>query len=269
MNSRSLSTLAIFGFVMLGTICLGLRQESIRRDEAAREDTLWELTYDANFRALASSGQAQSQVRLATPFDTRHCQVIRGRETWIVTNPNLHAKVTRPLSSTGNRMLVFSTRQASTTPYEAKAKFVLRLSPRADTGRMALESLASRDRFLRPEVDLPTTDPGIRQMAQLVPADAQTDFERLQWVLRVLFGYRFERREQQSDDARSRFDHKARHAEGRARGRWQRFAGRSGFPRGWWPVSSFGRARYSSRTCGSKYFRISSGSRLTRRTATR
>ena len=59
MNSRSLSTLAIIGFVMLGTICLGLRHESIGRDEAAREDTLWELTYDAHFRALASSGQAQ------------------------------------------------------------------------------------------------------------------------------------------------------------------------------------------------------------------
>jgi 7 transmembrane helices usually fused to an inactive transglutaminase/Transglutaminase-like superfamily len=178
---------------------------------------LWELTYDANFRALASSGQAQAQVRLATPFDTRHCQVIRGHENWIVTNPNLHAKVTRPLSSTGNRMMVFSTRQASTTPQEAKAKFVLRLSPRAGTERVALESLVSRDRFLRPEVDLPTTDPGIRQMTQLVPADAQTDFERLQWVFQFCSDIDSSDLEQQSDDAKVALTTKHASPKGRAR----------------------------------------------------
>lgn len=182
MNSRLLSTLAIVGFVILGTVCLALRYRSVSRDEAAREDTLWELTYDTHFEAIVTGGQDESQVRLAMPFDTRHCQVVRGRESWIVTNPNLHSKVTRPNSATGNRLLVFSTRQAGTAPYDAKAKFVLRLSPRPDSGRPAFESLPSRDRFLRAEADLPTTDPVIRQIAQLAPADAQTHFDLLQWI---------------------------------------------------------------------------------------
>ena len=121
-------------------------------------------------------------MRLAVPFDTRHCQSVRGRESWFITNPNVHAKVTRPASATGNRMLVFSTRKVGNAPYEATAKFVVRLSPRPDTDRAPLESLKSRDRFLRAEVDLPTTDPVVRQTAQLAPNDAQTEFERLQWI---------------------------------------------------------------------------------------
>ena len=72
-------------------------------------------------------------MRLAVPFDTRHCQVVRGRESWFITNPNVHAKITRPSKATGNRMLVFSTRKAGSAPYVATAKFVVRLSPRPDT----------------------------------------------------------------------------------------------------------------------------------------
>ena len=74
MNSRSLSTLAFFGFVIVGTVCLALRYRSIGRDEAAREDSLWELTYEAHFEASVSNSQQESQLRMAMPFDTRHCQ---------------------------------------------------------------------------------------------------------------------------------------------------------------------------------------------------
>ncbi len=65
--------------------------------------------------------------------------------------------------------MVFSTRQAATAPYNANAKFVLRLSPRAESGPPNLEILARRDRYLRTEIDLPTTDPAIRQLAKLCP----------------------------------------------------------------------------------------------------
>jgi transglutaminase-like putative cysteine protease len=181
MTPRSLSNYAIIGFVLLGALCCGLRYRSIRRDEAAREDTQWELTYAARFVPTAT-GQQESQLRVAMPFDTRHCDVVRGHESWIVTNPNLHAKITRPYRATGNRMLIFSTRKAASEPCQAIAKFVVRLSPRPDTSQAALESLTTRDRFLRPEIDLPTTDPVVRQTAQLAPNDAQTEFERLQWV---------------------------------------------------------------------------------------
>ncbi len=182
MNSHSLSVLAIFGFVILGTVCLELRREAISRDEAAHEDTFWELTYDAHFEAIESKGQEQSQVRLGVPFDTRHCQMDRSRESAVLTNPNLRSKTTRPYTVTGNRLLVLSTRQIAPAPYEVKAKFVLRLSPRIEEGHSSLESLPSRDRFLRPEVELPTTEPAVKQIAQSAPADAQTDFERLQWA---------------------------------------------------------------------------------------
>ena len=182
MNPRSLSNIAIIGFVLLGVLCVGLRYRSISRDEAAREETQWEINYSAHFEPTVATSQQESQVRLAVPFDTRHCQVVRGRESWFIANPNVHAKVTRPSTATGNRMLVFSTRKVGSAPYVATAKFVVRLSPRPDTDRAPLESLKSRDRFLRPEVELPTTDPVIRQTAQLAPNDAQTEFERLQWI---------------------------------------------------------------------------------------
>jgi transglutaminase-like putative cysteine protease len=182
MNPRFLSNTAIVGFVLLGAMCVGLRYRSICRDAAAREDSQWEINYTARFEPTVASGQQESQVRLAIPFDTRYCQLVRGRESWIIANPNVHAKTTRPASATGNRLLVFSSRKVGSAPYEASAKFVVRLSPRPDTDRAPLEALKSRDRFLRPEVDLPTTDPVVRQTAQLAPNDAQTEFERLQWV---------------------------------------------------------------------------------------
>ena len=122
MNSQSWSTLAIFGFVILGTICLELRREAISRDEAAREDTFWELSYDAKFESVVSQGPEQSQLKLAVPFDTRHCLVDHDRENSTVTNPKLHSKVTRPYSGTGNRMLVLSTRQSAACALRGESK---------------------------------------------------------------------------------------------------------------------------------------------------
>lgn len=182
MNARSLSNAAIVGFLLLGALCYALRYRSIRSDEAAREETQWELTYAARFEPTVANSAQESQLRLAVPFETRHCQIVRGRENWIVANPNVHAKLTRPYGATGNRMLVFSTRKAAAGPYEASAKFVVKLNPRPDTSHTTLEALSSRDRFLRAEAELPTTDPAIRQAIQAAPNDGQTEFERLQWV---------------------------------------------------------------------------------------
>src|SRR6476619_1131669 len=80
MTPRSLSNIAIIGFVLLGALCVGLRYRSICRDEAAREETQWEINYSAHFEPTVATSQQESQVRLAVPFDTRHCQVIHGRE---------------------------------------------------------------------------------------------------------------------------------------------------------------------------------------------
>jgi hypothetical protein len=182
MTPRSLTNIAIVACVCVGAVWCGLRYRSICLDVAAREDTQWELTYAARFEPTISKARPESQVRLAVPFDTRYCKVVEGRESWAVTNPNLHGKITRANRATGNRMLVISTRKVGNEPCQAIAKFVVRLSPRAMDAPAALESLISRDRFLRPETELPTTDLVVRQTAQLAPNDAQTEFERLQWV---------------------------------------------------------------------------------------
>ena len=78
------------------------------------------------------------------PFDTRHCQVIRGRETLDHDESESARKVTRPLVEHGQSDAGVLDAQASTTPYEAKAKFVLRLSPRPDTGRIGTGKFAVR-----------------------------------------------------------------------------------------------------------------------------
>src|SRR5947209_9165741 len=115
-SPRSLSNIAITGLLVAGVLCCALRYRSIRRDEAAREETFWELTYTAHFEPTVTTSQQESQVRLALPFETAHCEIVPGRESWSVTDPNLHAKITRPNSKTCNRMLVFSTRKAKSAP---------------------------------------------------------------------------------------------------------------------------------------------------------
>lgn len=199
MNDRSLSTLAIFGFVILGTICLGLRHRSIERDEAAREDSLWALNYDARFEALDVKGDQETQVRFAIPFDTRYAKVERGDS--IASSPKLTADVKKPDAATGNRMLVFSTRQPAPAPYDAHAKFVLRLSSRPSEDRSHLESLGSSERFLRPELDLPTTDPSVRQIAQLLPSDLATKIDELEWIFKYCSEIDSGGSAQPSDDA--------------------------------------------------------------------
>jgi transglutaminase-like putative cysteine protease len=214
MNSHSLSTLAIFAFVILGTVCLELRREAISRDEAAREDTFWELTYDAHFDAVGRDGE--SQLRLAVPFDTRHCKVDREHEAASAADPNLRSKTTRPYAGTGNRLLVFSTRQGGGEAFDAQATFLLRLSPRVDERHNALASLPSRERFLRAEVDLPTTEPAVKAIAKLAPADAQTDFERLQWAFEYCSAID-SAGETPTDDAKAALTTKLGSATGRAR----------------------------------------------------
>ena len=51
MNSRSLSNLAIAGFIALGAIFIALRYHSRRDADVARQDSRWVLTYDIRFEA--------------------------------------------------------------------------------------------------------------------------------------------------------------------------------------------------------------------------
>jgi len=181
MNSRSLSTIAVIGFLLLGGISWGLRYQALREERIAREDSLWELTYSVQFQALITENE-EAIVNLAMPFDTSHCRVVD--RTWIIRDPNLRASERGPYALTGNQFLELKTRIDKPAPYDVVARFMLRLSPRVIGRRSTLETLPADAelRFLRAELGIPVQSPIVREKAQLVPDEAQTEAERLQWI---------------------------------------------------------------------------------------
>src|SRR5687767_13883867 len=179
MNSRSLSDLAIAGFILLGAAFIGLRYHARREAEIARQDSLWELTYDIRFEATTTptDPNSQTEVRIALPFNTPYCQVTQ--EEW--TNAGLKDRRVNWRPS-GTRELVLTTNQPGT--YAPQADFRLRLSPRADDSRdPGLESLSrddrarylSDDRGMFPIHDSVVTD-AIQQFAQ----SSATEWEKIE-----------------------------------------------------------------------------------------
>jgi hypothetical protein len=216
MSARSLSNISMIGLLLVGLLCCALRYRSRARDESSRQESIWQLTYTARFEPTIATSRQESQIRLALPFNTDHCELLRDRTGWQVADPNLHAKITRPNRKTGNRSLVVSTRKTNAKPYEAAAQFVVRLEPQAEPGRPRFEALSSREQFLRAEPNLPTTDPAVRQLAQRAPNDAQTEFERLEWVFEYCASI-VSTGEKLSDDAKTALITKRGTAKARAR----------------------------------------------------
>jgi transglutaminase-like putative cysteine protease len=188
MNSRTLSTLAIAGFVLLGSVSAGMRHRARQEAQTAREETRWELTYLIKFEAaIPPGGQEEAQVDLAMPFDTRYCKVQnRDRVFWIIPNPSLRAETRGPFRSTGNRELQLTTRQASTDKYQADVSFELQLNPQPNSGQqLPLESLSSDARSVFTKDDpgvLPVNDNAVGQKAQAITRDAASDAERVQLI---------------------------------------------------------------------------------------
>jgi 7 transmembrane helices usually fused to an inactive transglutaminase/Transglutaminase-like superfamily len=189
MNSRTLSTLAIAGFVLLGSVSAGMRYRARQEAQNAREVTRWELVCQVNFEAVIPPGtQDQAQVGLGLPFDTRHGKVLnRDRVLWITTNSYLQGSVRGPFKYTGNQELQLTTRQAGS--YEGDASWTLLIDPQPRTSsQLPLENLTAdaRNRFLREDPDdpnlLPVNDVVVRQKAQAITADAVSDAERVQLV---------------------------------------------------------------------------------------
>ncbi len=189
MNSRTLSTIAIIGFVLLGSIAMGLRYRALRAERIATEDSQWELTYSVQFVAENLTSPEEAEVSLGMPFETRYCDVLS--ETWSVPNSNLHARVRSPRARDGNRLLLLETRQASPTPYTATASFIFRLSPRPNAARdPALENLTTdaRTRYLREEDIFPKSNAKVQEVAGLAPDDSETESQRLQWIFEYCSG---------------------------------------------------------------------------------
>jgi hypothetical protein len=185
MHSRALSLVAIASFILLGTGCLALRYQWRQEALSAREDTVWELIYKTDFKAIVGEGQEQSRVQLPLPFDTLYCQVLSpDAVTRIISNRNLKSEVRGPFKWTRNRVLSLTTRQAGN--YEANVKFRLRLSARPIAARSSpLESLApdARAWYLRDEPHvIPTNKELVRQKLQAIVGDATTQAEKLKLI---------------------------------------------------------------------------------------
>jgi transglutaminase-like putative cysteine protease len=190
LNSRTLSWIAIVGFLLLGGIAMGLRYRALRAERIATEDSQWELTYSLQFVAENLTSPERAVVTLGLPIETRYCDVLN--ETWNIPNPNLHSRVIGPRVRDGNRLLELTTRQASPTPYTAAASFILRLSPRPNTARdPALENLTidARTRYLREDPTIPKANAKVQEVAALAPDESgETDAQRLQWVFEYCSG---------------------------------------------------------------------------------
>ncbi len=181
MNSRSLSNLAIAGFILLGAIFIGLRYKSRREADVARQDSRWELTYDIRFEATTTPTDPTSrpsEVQIALPFDTPYVKVLS--EQW--TNAGLKARrvIVTPHNTPALRLT--TTRPGN---YAPQLGFELQLSPRADSRRAPRLENLSRDAqafYRRPEPDLPVNDAKVQDAIQQLPDSAKTEWERIEAV---------------------------------------------------------------------------------------
>ncbi len=181
MNSRSLSNLAIVGFIVLGAALLGLRWHARREAEIARQDSLWELTYEIRFEATTTPGDPTSEaseLRIATPFNTPHVQVLR--EEWTHAGLSVERKELLP---SGTKEVRLSTTRPGT--YAPQADFVLRLSPRANARygpRLENLSRDDRDRYLRQDQQrgIPTTADEVKEAVRTLSQSTSTDWEKIE-----------------------------------------------------------------------------------------
>jgi hypothetical protein len=180
MNSRSLSNLAIAGFIILGAAFIAIRYHARREADVARQDSLWELTYDIRFKATTNPTDPTASptvLLVARPFDTPHCQLLR--EEW--TNAGL---TYRPVtwSPSGTRDLEFTAKQPG--DFTTQADFVLRLSPRADPSRdPGLQSLSRDDRvrYLSDDNGLfPIRIAEVKDAVQQLQQGPKTDWELIE-----------------------------------------------------------------------------------------
>lgn len=181
MNSRSLSNLAIAGFILLGAAFIAMRYHARREADVARQDSLWELTYEIQFDATTTPSDptsGPSELRIATPFNTPYCQVLD--EDW--TNAGLKVE-RKDLSPSGTQEVRLSTTRPGN--YAPQGDFVLRLSPRANASQgPGLENLLRDERslYLRqdPKRDIPKTASKVQEVVQSLSQSATTEWEQIE-----------------------------------------------------------------------------------------
>lgn len=188
MNSRTMSLLAIAGFILLGAGCMGLRYHVRQDAQIARENTDWDLTYTTQFTAQTGPGREEARVELAMPRDTPFCEVLNADNVnLIIPNPKLRSGDPQgPFSRTGNQVLPLTTRQSG--EFDASAMFRLRLSQRPNASRqppLVTLSPGARNWYLEdvPRV-IPVNSERVGQKLQLILGDATTAAEKLDRIFR-------------------------------------------------------------------------------------
>jgi hypothetical protein len=181
MNSRSLSSLMVGVFVVVGAILLGLRYQARERAQMAEENSRWRLTYQISFEA----DDPGATVRIFRPLNTRHCSILSEE----FTNPKLNSELRGPLKPYGNCELRVSARRMA--KYQVTADFELMLSPTANTRREPpLEALDpdTGSRLLRDEPTIPVLSDSVRNVIQKIPDDVTTRSEKVQWIFNYCAG---------------------------------------------------------------------------------
>jgi hypothetical protein len=180
-NSRTLSTLTVMGFILLGAVLVGLRHEARHNAQMAREESYWRLTYEAEFDALPLSGEEQVELRIPVPTDTRFCQFLGFSSTHPGLSPPCEKAAAAPKDE-----LVLTTQ--STGRFYASANVVLRLRPSADLGQQPpFEFLSTDDelRYLASTRTIPVNDATVREVAQRLFDESETPEKRV----RAIFNY--------------------------------------------------------------------------------
>ena len=221
MNSRTLSMLAVVGFLLLGGISLGLRYRAISRVATARDQSQWRLTYKVEFEATpdaTASPPRPTEVKLARPFDTRYCRILDPYgEPWSSIHPELKFVPTRE-TYTGTRNILITTIQASN--YVANADFDLLLSSRpTGSGAPRLENLSgdARSFFLRSEDTIPVTSSAVQDALESLPDDAVTDAERVQAIFEYCMSLETKDAGEGLDDVQTTLSNKSGSSLARAR----------------------------------------------------
>lgn len=180
MSARTLSKLAVVGFVLLGLLTVSLRYQSRRSTQSALEDSFWRLTYELKYVAPEPlANEPDSALIVGLPTD--------GPRVHIADPPEfIHRGLTaefKQYSSTGNHVLILSTEHGG--EYGVTAEFEIRLNSTAAWGQqLALESLseASRARYLRSDAELPVLSTGVQNVVRQVLGGEGNDAEDVQLI---------------------------------------------------------------------------------------
>ncbi len=182
LSARSLSQLAVLVLAFVGLLAVGSRYQARKVTQAARADSLWQLSYDVSFEADPQVGEQESSalIHLGRPYPMAHLEILG--EVPDDSNPSLKLEWWESNSS-GNREFRYETRHAGN--YQVSAVFKLRLRS-GDTGENQgyLESLSQyrEGLYTQSERDFPINHPSVAKVLQSLPDDEATQSERLEQI---------------------------------------------------------------------------------------